>query len=95
MTAHSIPSKLRRAIKNGTGVTFNNSQVREFGELGILEDLMSIEAEELCPRKRHHSSSEISGLTREGTAPHRTYGRSRPTRAEAGPLCTEALSVGL
>lgn len=49
MTAHAIANKIRRALRNGTGASFTNEQLREVGKFGILHLLAHIEAEELCP----------------------------------------------
>lgn len=95
MTAHSIASKFRRAIRNGTGATFTNEQLQEMAGYGLLKTLALIESEELCPERLPPTSSVTSGSTKGGTENRPTSGRLPPTGRERGPLSIEALSAGI
>ena len=94
MTAQAIMSKYRRALRNGTGMTLSNDQLRELGEFGVLSLLSQIEAEELCPANTN-TKTAISGSTSGATANPPTSGRSRPTPPSRAPLSIAALSEGL
>lgn len=75
MTAHSIASKFRRALRNDTGATFTNEQLRELGRLGVLRMLAEIEAQELCHEKTAPIAETLTGSTNAAMNAHRT-GRS-------------------
>lgn len=47
VTAERIMSKLKRAIRNGTGATLTFDQIRELAEYGVLETLAVLETREL------------------------------------------------
>ena len=83
MTVQSIASKFRRALRNGTGATFTNEQLRQLGECGVLKLLAEMEAEELCPAKiaptgeTHIGSISVeTGNRRSGKSPEPSAGRS-------------------
>ncbi|CAB5222840.1 hypothetical protein UFOVP368_37 [uncultured Caudovirales phage] len=75
MTAHSIASKFRRALRNETGATFTNDQLRELGRLGVLRMLAEIEAQELCHEKPAPTDATPIGSTSAAMAV-RNSGRS-------------------
>lgn len=49
LSAHAIANKFRRALRNGTGATFTNEQLKALAGWGVLVELSRIEANELCP----------------------------------------------
>ena len=50
MSAQAIASKIRRALRNETGLTLSKEQIRELvARHGLLEALSRAEIEELCP----------------------------------------------
>lgn len=48
MIAHNLAEKFRRALRNGTGATFSNADLRALGRMGVLLVLAEEEARELC-----------------------------------------------
>ncbi|MCW1431351.1 hypothetical protein [Novosphingobium sp. JCM 18896] len=93
MTAQTIASKFRRALRNGTGATFTLEQMQELAGFGVLKMLATKEADELCP-ENPSSASEIIGSPSAETGSRRTSGRLHPTPTSRGPLSIEALSAG-
>ncbi len=83
MTAKSIASKWRRALRNETGATFTLEQLRELTAYGALNLVVSREIEELCPAKIHPTGETHTGSTdaamenrRSGRLPGRSEGQS-------------------
>lgn len=93
MTAQAINSKLRRALRNETGATLTNQQIRELAGLGVLNMLADKELNELCPETAAPSSLATTGSTSGGTANRLTSGKS-PPRA-AAHISIAALSAGM
>jgi hypothetical protein len=89
VTVQTIASKFRRALRNGTGATFTNEQLRQLGECGVLRLLAEMEAEELCPAKIALTGETPIGSTSGETANPRS-GRSL-SRSE-GQSYIEALA---
>lgn len=48
MTYQAIAGKFRRALRNGTGATFTQEQLRDMAGAGVLQYLAQLESEELC-----------------------------------------------
>ena len=95
MSAQSIMSKYRRALRNGTGMTLSHEQVRELGEYGVLKLLAQIEVEELCPANDQSIKSANTGSASAGTGSRPTSGKLPATARNPAPLSIEALSEGL
>ena len=95
MSAHGIASKVRRALRNETGVALTLDQLRELvREDNLLNSLSEREANELCPATTPRSSSETIGSISAGMG-GRSSGRSRPTQRPRGAMSIAALSEGM
>lgn len=92
MSAHSIASKFRRAIRLGTGATFTNEQLKEMASYGILRDLALIEADALCPPAQRDSKEET--ITQQTNLPSPARHQRKRTEAE-GRAFLAALSKDL
>lgn len=94
MTAQAIVKKYRRAIRNRTGATFTHEQLMELARYGVLETLLKLEVEELCPGKNLPTSSETTGLINGETEPPPKFGKLPPMPPKAGKSFIEALVGG-
>ena len=78
MSAHTIASKVRRALRNETGVSLTLDQLRELvREDNLLNSLSEREASELCPAKPATTCETPTGLTRGAMGSRPISGRSR------------------
>lgn len=89
MTAHTIASKFRRALRNETGVTLTLDQLRELTSYGLLELIAQREIEELCPAKPALTGETLIGSTNAGMAVPRS---GRSPSPEGGRSYIEALA---
>jgi hypothetical protein len=63
-----VASKLRRALRNETGVHLTLDELRAFADHGALEIASRAENEELWPAKATNTRSANTGSTSAGTA---------------------------
>lgn len=83
MTVQGIASKFRRALRNGTGASFTNEQLRQLGECGVLRLLAEMEAEELCPAKTAHTGAIPIGSTSAGMGARKTGKSQGPKEGQS------------
>lgn len=80
MPAHALAEKFRRALRNGTGATFTNADLRYLGRLGVLVLLAEVEAQELCGTPVDAAFSKPE----DGPLPNRRERVRRPTPESGG-----------
>ena len=80
-----IASRIRRALRNETGVNLSLAQLCELASYGIIEEILKIEADELCRNLKAPTGETHIGSTNDVTATRPTLGKSpRPEHARAG-----------
>jgi len=67
-TVEIIARKFRRALRNGTGLQLTLGQLQELAGYGVLDLIVKIEAQELCPPKTFPALSETTGSISNSTA---------------------------
>ena len=76
MTAATIASRFRRALRNGTGMTLTSDQVHELvAQHRLLDALAQAETEELCRAKQAHTQPESFGSTNGATEKRQKSGK--------------------
>ena len=71
-----ISSKIRRALRNGTGVAFSFSQLTELHKRGIVEQILILGDQDLCRAATAPTESVIIGSTKDETASRPKSGKS-------------------
>ena len=92
-----VARKVRRALRNDTGVHFSCADLRALADLGMLERLQQAEALEIQSKwagQTHLTSSGNSGSTSDQTANHPT-GKSPNMTKKPGRSAIEALVAGM
>ena len=93
VSARIIADKLRRALRNRTGVKLSLDQIQELFRLGVIEIVLKNEMEELCLVRTTSTESETIGS--KSAAMENLPKSGKSPRQPAEPLSIAALSAGM
>jgi hypothetical protein len=95
VSARDLANKLRRALRNETGTSFSLEELRQLGDMGVVDLVVERELEEM----RQSWVGKNSGSTQSGHsglpgASNRHSSRSAGTTSEQRSLAAKALVAG-
>lgn len=89
-----VARKIRRALRNDTGVHLSSAELQAFASLGALDLVSRAENEELCPSIKPLSPAANKALPSSTLPPYSAPPRSSAIPDHLGPAFIDALRLG-